>query len=46
MRNGALTGMESRVKRIDRHKRTGYISIEIDNKERMAEIGLEITEKT
>ena len=43
---GVLRGMESRVKRIDRHKRKGYISMRIDDEEILAEIGLEITEKT
>jgi len=42
---GAMMGMESRVMKIDRHKRKGYIKMQIDNKERVAEIGLEITEK-
>lgn len=43
---GVLAGMESRVKRIDRHKRRGYIRMELDGQEKLAEIGLEITEKT
>lgn len=43
---GALVGMESRVRKIDRHKRKGYISMSLDGKEEVAEIGLEITEKT
>ena len=43
---GALTGMESRVRKIDRHKRKGYISMRLGGEEELAEIGLEITEKT
>ena len=42
---GALVGMESRVRRIDRHKRMGYLAMEIHGEEIMAQIGLEITEK-
>lgn len=45
IREGVLVGMESRVRKIDRHKRKGYIAIKI-NSEEIAEIGLEITEKT
>lgn len=44
--DGALVGMESRVRKIDRHKRKGIISMEIGNKEILAEVGMEITEKT
>lgn len=43
---GVLKGMEARVKRIDRHKRKGYIAMKIGGEEELAEIGLEITEKT
>ncbi len=43
---GELTGMEPRVKKIDRHKRKGYISMRIHGEEKLAELGLEITEKT
>lgn len=43
---GALAGMESRVRKIDRHKRKGYISMRLGGEEELAEIGLEITEKT
>jgi len=46
IRSGALTGQEDRIKRIDRHKRKGYISLRFYDKEIMAVIGLEITEKT
>lgn len=42
---GAMVGMEDRVKKIDRHKRKGYIRVRLDDEERVAEIGLEITEK-
>lgn len=42
---GALIGMESKVRKIDRHKRKGYISMKFDNEEKMTEIGLEITAK-
>ena len=44
--DGVLMGMESRVKKIDRHKRKGYISMKLGEEEKLAEIGLEITEKT
>ena len=43
--DGVLMGMESRVKKIDRHKRKGFIVVRIHSEEKMAEIGLEITEK-
>ncbi len=43
---GAMAGMEDRVTKIDRHKRKGYIKVWLDEEERVAEIGLEITEKT
>ena len=43
---GAMTGMEERVTKIDRHKRKGYIRVRLGDEVRMAEIGLEITEKT
>ncbi len=43
--DGALVGMESRVRKIDRHKRKGYVSIEICGEEVITEIGLEIIEK-
>jgi len=44
--DGALMGMESRIRKIDRHKRKGYISMRINDEETVAEVGLEITEKT
>lgn len=43
---GAMVGMENRVTKIDRHKRKGYIRLRIDEEERVAEIGLEITQKS
>ena len=43
---GPLTGLESRVKKIDRHKRKGIISMNLLGKEYLAEVGLEITEMT
>lgn len=46
IRSGVLVGMESRVRKIDRHKRKGYIAMRINDEEKLAEIGLEITEKT
>ena len=46
IQEGALTGLESRVKKIDRHKRKGYITVRLNDEEMTAEIGLEIKEKT
>lgn len=43
---GPLTGLESRVRKIDRHKRRGIISMNLQGKENLVEVGLEITEKT
>ena len=43
--DGALMGMESWIRRIDRHKRQGYISMKIHDRETIASIGLEIQEK-
>lgn len=43
---GVLEGLESRVRKIDRHKRKGSIAISLHGRETMADIGLEITEKT
>ncbi len=43
---GVLVGMESRVRKIDRHKRKCYICVPFDNEEKEAEVGLEIMEKT
>lgn len=46
VRSGVLTGMESRIKKIDRHKRKGFISMRIDDQEKLVGVGLEITEKS
>ena len=46
IQEGVLRGLEGRVKKIDRHKRKGYIAMRLGDEEKMAEIGLEITEKT
>ena len=46
VRSGVLTGMESRIKEIDRHKRKGFLSMRIDNQEKLVGVGLEITEKS
>ena len=46
VRSGVLTGMESRIKKIDRHKRKGFLSMRIDNQEKLVGVGLEITEKS
>ncbi len=44
--SGVLTGMESKVKKIDRHKRKGFISMRLDGCEKLVGVGLEITEKS
>ncbi|NDO70917.1 antiterminator LoaP [Schaedlerella arabinosiphila] len=46
VRSGVLTGMESRIKKIDRHKRKGFLSMRLDDKEKLVGVGLEITEKS
>ena len=46
VRSGVLTGMESRIKKIDRHKRKGFLSMRIDDQEKLVGVGLEITEKS
>ncbi len=46
IKSGVLRGMESRIKKIDRHKRKGFISMRLDDKEKMVGVGLEITEKS
>lgn len=46
VRSGVLTGMESRIKKIDRHKRKGFISMRLDDQEKLVGVGLEITEKS
>lgn len=46
VRSGVLTGMESKIKKIDRHKRKGFISMRLDDQEKLVGVGLEITEKS
>lgn len=46
VQSGVLIGMESRIKKIDRHKRKGFISMRLDDKEKLVGVGLEITEKS
>ena len=46
IRSGGLVGMESRVRKIDRHKRKGSVTMKLHGVETTAELGLEITEKT
>lgn len=46
VRSGVLTGIESRIKKIDRHKRKEFISMKLDNQEKLEGVGLEITEKS
>ena len=38
--------MESMIKKIDRHRRKGFISIRLDDQEKLVGVGLEITEKS
>lgn len=45
--DGVLSGLESSIRKIDRHKRKGYIGLSMpDGKEKLVGVGLEITEKT
>lgn len=46
IRSGGLVGMEARVRKIDRHKRKGSVTVKLHGVETTAELGLEITEKT
>lgn len=47
IKDGVLAGLESSVRKIDRHKRKGYIGLSFeDGKEKLVGIGLEITEKS
>ena len=39
---GCLTGMESRIIKVDRHKRKAMIEIEMFGEKRTAEVGLEV----
>ena len=43
---GSLKGLESTIRKIDRHKKKGYIEVEILNEMRTIEIGLEIISKS
>ncbi len=44
---GVLAGLEPAVRKIDRHKRKGYISLSLPNgEEKLVSVGLEITEKS
>lgn len=43
--SGPLKGMESSIKKIDRHKRKVWISIEMFNREQLVEVGAEIVRK-
>lgn len=46
IKDGVLAGFENSVRKIDRHKRKGYIGLSFgDGKEKLIGIGLEITEK-
>ena len=45
VRQGVLKGMESIIRKIDRHKRKAFIEVEILGELRQVEIGLEIVEK-
>lgn len=44
--SGVLTGMESQIRKIDRHKRKGFISMRLGDQEKLVGVGLEITEKS
>lgn len=47
IKDGVLTGLESSIRKIDRHKRRGYIGLSMpDGKEKLVGVGLEITEKS
>ena len=43
--DGPLKGLESRIKRIDRHKRLAWIEMEMLGEVRLVTVGLEIVEK-
>ena len=45
VKQGCLKGMESRIRRIDRHKRRAWIELELLGEQRLVEVGLEIVEK-
>lgn len=47
IKDGVLAGLEPAVKKIDRHKRKGYISLSLpDGEKKLVGVGLEITEKS
>lgn len=47
IKTGVLAGLEPAVRKIDRHKRKGYIRLALPNgEEKLVGIGLEITEKS
>lgn len=43
--SGSLMGMESVIRKIDRHKRVAYIEMQIFGEVKLVEVGLEIVEK-
>ena len=45
VKEGVLKGMESIIRKIDRHKRKAFIEVEILGEKRLVEIGLEIVSK-
>lgn len=42
---GSLKGLESRIRKIDRHKRKALIDLDLFGESRLVEVGLEIIEK-
>lgn len=45
IREGSLKGFESRIVKIDRHKRKAFIEVDLLGETRSVEVGLEIVEK-
>ena len=45
IKEGNLKGFESKIRKIDRHKRKAWIDIDLLGTERLVEVGLEIVEK-
>ena len=45
VRSGSLSGLESIIRKIDRHKRKAYIEVDLLGVPRQVEIGLEIVKK-
>lgn len=43
--SGSLKGLESKIKKIDRHKRKAFIEMEFLGETRLVEVGLEVVEK-